>query len=176
MPTTETNNQGTPIPRDNQERAAGWRHDQPISVIRNDFEALNFARELTLRAWLEGFGRSLPVISGDERLMQEHFNTANARFGFSRGKNAPVSSYNNLLRRLEKSPGRPDTIKSTLKGRDSNIFTVQLEGLLNMKMRDIKQYYHTGYINFLVFVNAVMIAIEEASANTALPPQDPTRS
>ena len=171
MPSAEQTNAS-----DDREQAGVWRHDQPISIHRNDFEALNFAGELTLRAWLEGFNRSLPVINGDERLMQKHFNTANARFHFSPGKNASVSSYNQLLRSLEKSPNKTDVIKSTLKGRDSNIFTVQLEGLLNMKMRDIKQYYHTGYINFLVFVNAVMIAIEEASADAAGHPQDPTRS
>ena len=96
MPSAEQTNAS-----DDREQAGVWRHDQPISIRRNDFEALNFAGELTLRAWLEGFNRSLLVINGDERLMQEHFKQADSRFHFTPGRNAPVSSYNQLLRSLE---------------------------------------------------------------------------
>ena len=173
MPPVETNNQGIPVPSDNEDVA--WRHDEVLNLHKSDFNSLKNVGDLTLQAWLEiRTSKTIPTSLEQKHLTKAHFIEAKSRFAFN-GKNLPTASYHRLLQSLDRQPHLPAVVKRSFSG-EQLLHEVALNQLLATRVTDSKHLYHKGIGSFLVFVNAVMIAIEEASANTALPPQDPTRS
>ena len=151
-------------------------HNQHMSITEREFTLLSSLTDTSLAYWLYRKSEKQIPNCGPAILKRSHFDDVAVRFPDMYVKNVPTAAYNKMHRSLAYKPMR-GVVEDQLAGSEQNQNQdVSLDLLLKMNMEDIKRLFSSGLISFQLFCNAVMIAIEEASADVALAPQDPTRS